>query len=160
MMAQRIPSLTRSTYRKFLSQPRRLECTPVWVDPVAKVDKKSTENTASQLVPQFHRLSHGPESSKSIRDQVLATSINKPKVKSRSTPRVAEAEEADNHEVPDEDTRPTFKVDHRALRVFKILFFDSDTTTTAGEIAWRDFLHAMNSVGFSAEKLYGSVWHF
>ncbi|KAI0141523.1 hypothetical protein BJ166DRAFT_604128 [Pestalotiopsis sp. NC0098] len=160
MMAQKVPSLTRSTYKRFSTQPRRLERTPEWVEPVAKVNKKSTENAASQLVPQFHRLSHGPESSKSTRDQVLATSIGKPKVKRRGTPRVAEAEEADNQEVADEATRPTFKVDHRALRVFKILFFDSDATTTAGEVAWRDFLHAMNSVGFSAEKLYGSVWHF
>lgn len=160
MMAQKVPSLTRSTYKRFLTQPRRLERTPEWVEPVAKVNKKSTENAASQLVPQFHRLSHRPESSKSTRDQVLATSIGKPKVKRRGTPRVAEAEEADNQEVADEATRPTFKVDHRALRVIKILFFDSDATTTAGEVAWRDFLHAMNSVGFSAEKLYGSVWHF
>ena len=60
----------------------------------------------------------------------------------------------------DVDRRPTFMVDSRALKVFRTLFFHSAVTSTPGEVSWNDFLHAMTSVGFSAEKLYGSVWHF
>ncbi|KAK7977615.1 hypothetical protein PG988_005105 [Apiospora saccharicola] len=29
-----------------------------------------------------------------------------------------------------------------------------------GEVKWTEFLHAMWSVGFQSEKLYGSVWQF
>lgn len=53
-----------------------------------------------------------------------------------------------------------FPVDARALKVFRVIFFDPGANTTPGEVAWNDFLHAMDSVGFSAQKLYGSVWHF
>lgn len=57
-----------------------------------------------------------------------------------------------------EDTQPTFVVDARALRVFRTLFHDPSVTSTPGEIPWNDFLHALTSTGFAAEKLYGSVW--
>jgi hypothetical protein len=53
-----------------------------------------------------------------------------------------------------------FAVDARALKVFKTVFFTPSITATPGEIKWPDFLHAMASVGFVPEKLYGSVWHF
>jgi hypothetical protein len=33
-------------------------------------------------------------------------------------------------------------------------------TELPGEIPWTDFLHALKAVGFQAEKLYGSAWHF
>lgn len=33
-------------------------------------------------------------------------------------------------------------------------------TSTPGEVTWNDFLHAMASTGFAAEKLYGPVWQF
>ncbi|KAK5989973.1 hypothetical protein PT974_08236 [Cladobotryum mycophilum] len=51
-------------------------------------------------------------------------------------------------------------VDTRALKVFRTLFFNAAVTSTPGEISWNDFLHAMTSTGFAAEKRYGSVWQF
>ncbi len=58
------------------------------------------------------------------------------------------------------DNQPVFQVDARALKVFRIVFFNPNVHTTPGEVAWTDFLHAMSSTGFTAQKLYGSVWHF
>ncbi|EPE05514.1 hypothetical protein F503_02253 [Ophiostoma piceae UAMH 11346] len=52
------------------------------------------------------------------------------------------------------------KVDPRALKVFRALYFNPDGGSTFGEIPWNDFVNAMSSVGFHAEKMYGSLWHF
>ncbi|KAG0348767.1 hypothetical protein BG004_004234 [Podila humilis] len=47
-----------------------------------------------------------------------------------------------------------------APAVFSTLFYQPSPSAQPGEIPWNDFLHAMTSTGFGAEKLYGSVWHF
>jgi len=70
-------------------------------------------------------------------------------------PQAAEALEYETPEKP-----PKFEVDARALKVFKTIFFTPSISATPGEIKWPDFLHAMTSVGFAPEKLYGCVWHF
>ncbi|KAK5205418.1 hypothetical protein LTR47_005505 [Exophiala xenobiotica] len=54
----------------------------------------------------------------------------------------------------------TFKLKDRALGVFRTVFYTEDPNDRQGEVDWKDFLHAMTKVGFAAEKLYGSVWHF
>jgi hypothetical protein len=59
-----------------------------------------------------------------------------------------------------EDQQPQFKVDRRALKAFKTIFFTPSSSSQPGEVPWADFLHAMVSTGFTAEKLYGSVWQF
>ena len=51
-------------------------------------------------------------------------------------------------------------VDPRTFKVLQTLFYTSSTTATPGEIPWKEFLHAMTSIGFQAEKLYGSAWQF
>lgn len=51
-------------------------------------------------------------------------------------------------------------VDKRALKVFDTLFFVPKAHAQSGELEWKDLLHAMTSIGFSAAKIYGSVWMF
>ncbi|KAE8443360.1 hypothetical protein EG329_001918 [Mollisiaceae sp. DMI_Dod_QoI] len=58
------------------------------------------------------------------------------------------------------DKQPTFKVDKAALKVFNTLFFVPGQSGAPGEIPWIDFLRAMASTGFAAQKLYGSIWQF
>jgi hypothetical protein len=53
-----------------------------------------------------------------------------------------------------------FKVDKRAFKVFKILFYTPNTNDHPGEIPWTDYLHAFRAVGFSVEKMHGSAWQF
>lgn len=57
-------------------------------------------------------------------------------------------------------TDPVFRVDKRALKVFKTIFFTPSISSLPGEVTWGDFVHALCLTGFSAEKLYGSVWVF
>ncbi|CAJ2503112.1 Uu.00g105060.m01.CDS01 [Anthostomella pinea] len=53
------------------------------------------------------------------------------------------------------------QVDQRALKIFNTLFFvPTASSQQPGETPWVDFLHAMNATGFTAEKWYGSAWHF
>lgn len=66
-----------------------------------------------------------------------------------------EATEPNEHNAQSKST-----VDGRAFKVFRTLFHNPRVTSTPGEVPWADFLHAMASMGFAAEKLYGSVWQF
>lgn len=82
----------------------------------------------------------------------------KPDVKAANTR--ADAAAAIEDDLNPEDPQPTMAVDARALEVFRCLFHNPETTSTPGEVLWTDFLHALASTGFTAEKLYGSVWQF
>lgn len=56
--------------------------------------------------------------------------------------------------------KPIFTVDKRAKKTFSVLFYTPSSHDTPGDTTWIDFVHAMLSIGFVAEKLYASVWHF
>jgi hypothetical protein len=60
----------------------------------------------------------------------------------------------------DRGSQPTFHIDALALKVFETLFYTPSLTDPPGGVTWTDFLHALASIGFGAEKLYGSVWQF
>lgn len=53
-----------------------------------------------------------------------------------------------------------YVVPKRALKVFKTIFFTFGTTSHVGDIAWRDFVDALNAVGLVGQKLRGSAWRF
>ncbi|KAH6659289.1 hypothetical protein BKA67DRAFT_589404 [Truncatella angustata] len=161
-------NLDGTAYKQMLSQPRYLQRTLKWIEPAAKKDQtlntnQSFEDWSSQLAAPLSRLNFGPEPPVSARKEILAAGGTKAKIKSHGAPSAmsaASAEEAVLSTMSLGDSQPTFAVDARALKVFRIIFFDPAANTTAGEVVWKDFLHAMDSTGFSAQKLYGSVWHF
>ncbi|KAJ3579646.1 hypothetical protein NPX13_g909 [Xylaria arbuscula] len=166
MLCKKAGDLSNTAYRRVLSQPRYLQRTPKWVEPAAKkeVDANRPQNSGSYeyLLPHS-RLFQGADTALSARVEALALGAGKTKVKRRGVPGDEPVGAEDALPSPPgnlEDHQPTFKVDSRALKVFRTVFFDPAANTTAGEVAWRDFLHAMDSTGFAAEKLYGSVWHF
>ncbi|KAH9886881.1 hypothetical protein F4778DRAFT_797768 [Xylariomycetidae sp. FL2044] len=143
LMYSNLGDLSDMALKPLLTQPRPLYRTPEWTPPL-----KSKE-TGSQ-----------PDSTSDV--DALLSSAGKTKHKTRGTPapgtrpgptQIASEETPDNSE-------PRFHVDARALKVFRILFYSSAVNTTPGEVAWPDFLHAMVCIGFGAQKLYGSVWHF
>jgi len=43
---------------------------------------------------------------------------------------------------------------------FSTIFFQPSASSHPGEVPWTEFLSAMNTIGFSPEKVYGSVWCF
>jgi hypothetical protein len=55
---------------------------------------------------------------------------------------------------------PVFKLDTRALRVTKALFYEPSDFDGPEEIPWGDFLHFMIAMKFNPLKLHGNLWHF
>ncbi|KAG9674466.1 hypothetical protein KCU99_g7054, partial [Aureobasidium melanogenum] len=65
----------------------------------------------------------------------------------------------------DSETSETLKktpfiVDKRAKRTLSALFYTPSSNDMPGDTTWTEFVHAMLSIGFVVEKLFGSVWHF
>ncbi|KAJ4327131.1 hypothetical protein N0V84_002393 [Fusarium piperis] len=152
----KVPTL-RSTYvYRLLSQPRMLRRTPEWVEPTTSTVKKVEDPDLDVLNRPLSNvfLDHSEDR--------LQGSKAQPKVKAK-TKGVPSAEPAAIPAVSEPDTldpQPTFHVDARTLKVFRTLFFNPEVSSTPGSVLWNDFLHAMVSTGFRAEKLYGSVWQF
>ncbi|KAI1448096.1 hypothetical protein F5Y02DRAFT_377285 [Annulohypoxylon stygium] len=66
----------------------------------------------------------------------------------------------DEVEEPPAPSQP-FEVNKRALKVFRALLFEGlGSYEVSKGIQWNDFVHAMLSIGFKAEKLFGSGWFF
>lgn len=157
--------LTGTALKNLLLQPRALQRTPEWTEP-AVVNQKDggskaiTSAAVDELYKPFSNLFIG-EGTKQT--STSASKHSKSKVKTRGISTAANENAmpgVDPSASEPPDTQPTFKVDARALKVFRVVFFDPTANTTPGEVAWNDFLQAMVTTGFAAQKLYGSVWHF
>ncbi len=160
----RTEDLGRTALGGLLSQSRTLQRTPEWVAPAVpergKMPKPepvlSVDDAVYRPLSTIHFASDATASGTAAQP--------KQKVKTRGAANPASPKEqqqlADAVTSLTLDQRPRFSVDARALRVFRMLFFQAAVTSTPGEVSWNDFLHAMTSTGFRAEKLYGSVWHF
>lgn len=153
----KVPTL-RSTYvYRLLSQPRMLRRTAEWVEPTRPTTNNKVEDPDLDVLnlPLSNVfLDHSEDRPQGPKVQ--------PKVKAK-TKGVPSAEPAAIPAAPEPDTsdpQPTFNVDARTLKVFRTLFFNPEVSSTPGSVIWNDFLHAMVSTGFRAEKLYGSVWQF
>ncbi|KAK3328093.1 hypothetical protein B0T19DRAFT_423676 [Cercophora scortea] len=158
---------------RLLSQPRVLQRTPKWVEPTrAEPKKKSTSVqdvdtslgnlTIANFRGEFDTSSNAfKKSDISLRNvksktRGIAHQTPSPQVEKSGTSAEVDSETQQEAQQPGQ----TFSVNARALKVFRTLFYNPSTTSTPGEVAWNDFLHAMTSMGFAVEKLYGSVWQF
>ncbi|KAJ0354076.1 hypothetical protein COL154_000082 [Colletotrichum chrysophilum] len=132
---------------------RSVQRTPEWVE-TAKAKAPAAEGQDPSLAAPFGGLSmqDTPKEKPSPRP--------KTKLKTKGAVPVAATTPVQDQEQPQAAKRPLFKVDKRALKVFNTLFFNPLTSSSPVEIPWTEFLHAMQSVGFHMEKLYGSAWKF
>ncbi|KAF2267621.1 hypothetical protein CC78DRAFT_62548 [Lojkania enalia] len=142
-----------------LAKDRCIQRTPPWTE-LVKSDPR--QNQIDYIYQPFSSVYHDP--SAQITGAFSRTTLTeKPaKLKTRGTPSTAteaiSAAQVDNLAVTDQ--QPMIAVDKRAHKVFKALFHSPLNPDIPGEIPWQDFLHAMISIGFSAEKLHGSAWNF
>ncbi|KAI1359476.1 hypothetical protein F5Y08DRAFT_319602 [Xylaria arbuscula] len=161
-------SMNGTAYKRLFSQPRYLQRTPEWVEPHSKKEDNSNEgqNPKTSLCDFVLNPFSGPFQVTgpvpSARAEALAAAAGRIKVKRCREPGIGSTSQLHVAPPPTSlpDLRPTFEVDARSLKVFRLVFFTQAANTTAGEVPWREFLHAMGSTGFTAQKLYGSVWHF
>ena len=145
--------------RHLLSDNRILRRTPEWVDnlEIGRQDVHS-EVLCKPLSQLYFELEHRTRKTLSSEEEPL----RKSKVKTRGSVQVMEL--PSTKVVPEANSEvgvgPSFTLDKRSFKVFSTLFYTPSRASQPGEIAWTDFLHAMGSVGFGIEKLYGSVWQF
>ncbi|KAL7627940.1 hypothetical protein AAE478_002135 [Parahypoxylon ruwenzoriense] len=164
LMYSSIGGLGGMALKRLLTQPRLLSRTPKWTEPPKLKETKPKPDLVSEVDALAKPLSafYFDLESPSARKEALAVA-GKAKVKTRGTPAPQAVEPALTQATPEEnpgDPQTRFKVNARALKVFRILFYNPAVHTTPGEVVWHDFLHAMAETGFSAQKLYGSIWHF
>jgi hypothetical protein len=162
---------------RLLSQNRVLQRTPEWLEPAPNGEAKATPascNTQEVVYRPLSTLYFGLEPSAASKSTSLPPPRrNKTKTKGQPRPRTDDDTASGSKETtlsPDTPTssdlaitveaQPQLPVDARALKVFRVLFHNPDITSAPGEVSWTDFLHAMTSMGFEAQKLYGSSWQF
>lgn len=154
-------SLDNTAVRQLLSQPRILQRTAEWIEP-AKAPSTPAGDVQSLCKPLSELYFDLEQRTEQTIDRSGA-SAPKTKEKTKGTAQTTDrlgtppAEPLERHRP---DKQPVFAVDKRAQKVFSTLFFTPSASAQPGEVAWADFLHAMNSTGFVPEKLYGSVWQF
>ncbi|KAL5420796.1 hypothetical protein PMIN04_006125 [Paraphaeosphaeria minitans] len=139
---------------QLLSQEKILHRTPEWVEQDNSAKQDLEYNITMPLSELYLDLEQRTQSTIGH-----TTSTPKaPKPKTKGTP----AAETDLPETvfAQPAAQPTFRLDARAFKVFRILFYTPQLNSTPGEVPWTEFLHAMVATGFAPEKLYGSVWQF
>ena len=158
-MAQKGGDLTGTALQNLLTS-RILQRTPEWSDPKTSSGKQvagGDKDVVKPLSEVYFELES--RTSKTLSD--TAARVLKEKVKTRGSgvPPPSSFTTTIPH-TPADKSPAIIPLDPRALKVFRTLSFTPSPSATPGEIPWTDFLHGMKSVGFGAEKLYGSVWHF
>lgn len=154
----KVGKLDGSASMRLLSQPRPLQRTTEWVDPIKPGKGKETA-PAEAIYKPMSALHIGPAPSS---NKDVDNDAPKVKVKTRGTADTSLSSSSDNasEDNVQSDPQPIFQVDARALKVVRTIFHDPSAAAAQGEVPWQDFLHTLTSVGFAAEKLYGSVWQF
>lgn len=139
---------------QLLSKSRILERTAEWSEPVKDVEMGdlAVEKPLSELYLDLELRTERTNGS---------SQLDKPeaKTKTRGTTAV-QTQTAEPMPPAPSKSHQTFALEPRPLKVFRTLFHTPSTAAMPGEVSWTDFLHAMVSISFQVEKLYGSVWQF
>lgn len=152
-----------SAHLPLFSQPRLIQRTPKWVEPVNQPKRQapgSATNTDSEAIYKpMSTLYIVPSNNKA---ENVESEMPKVKTKTRGKTDTSLSSSSDkaSEDAGSSDPHPIFLVDARTLKVIRTIFHDPSAAAPQGELPWQDFLHALTSVGFAAEKLYGSVWQF
>lgn len=134
--------------------------TPKWVEPVKSASTTPDRQDQDDLVKPLSDLYFNLEQRTERTVDRKTPAHPSPKAKTHGP---ATQQTSAGSQPPPERERyepPLFYVDKRALKVFRILFYAPSVSSEPGEIPWNDFLHALSTIGFRAEKMYGSVWQF
>ncbi|KAI1383317.1 uncharacterized protein F4822DRAFT_420185 [Hypoxylon trugodes] len=136
---------------------RNVNRTKLWVAP-SETPKKGKKGES--VLDEFDKLMlEVREENEKVKRRI------KSKAKGKSTKKATEETEAEAEgeatlAPPPPPPTPLFKVDKRAMKVFNAILYDQPDTSQLGDVTWNDFVYAMIAVGFKAEKMFGSGWHF
>ncbi|USW52715.1 hypothetical protein Slin15195_G060340 [Septoria linicola] len=135
----------------------QMQRTPDWIEQARGKKAVEVVDLLKPVSEIYFDLEHGMEDTRIGSDETC--NVQSKQKTSNAPPVLASKDQTAPVTVPP-DIEPVFKVDQRALKVFKTLFHTPSLTGIPGDIAWPDFIHALTSIGFQADKLYGSVWYF
>ena len=135
---------------------RVLYRTPPWTKPPKIPNSINSLSKGTTPVLPFSGYIHdtSKEITGSFRKSFVATKAKE------KTHEAAEVSPERATTVPTESPHTAYTIDKSSFRVFRNMFRSPDSPDQLGQVIWTDFLHAMVSIGFAAEKLQGSVWHF
>lgn len=153
-----------------ITEGRTIRRTPPWFEP-PKVRREAVEAPKpagpEYIYQSFSLLNHDQKSEiTGAFDRLSLNDKSKPKTRGTAGPNADRARLNVGARLEDQQQdaashqQPIFHLDKRAHRVFKVLFHSPLSGNTPSEVRWTDFLHALASTGFSAEKLHGSAWQF
>ncbi|TGO49488.1 hypothetical protein BOTNAR_0429g00010 [Botryotinia narcissicola] len=127
---------------------RTVEKIPDWIAPVrlAKVFPKSFQATT---IPQF-------SINETTSSFVTPEEKIKPKIRGEPNPSANLVEDIPDAR-PSEPKERIYKLKARALKVFKVLFFQPSESNIPGVLPWTEFKYAMVATGFNVQKLHGSA---
>jgi hypothetical protein len=140
-------------------QERTLQRTPPWVEPEHSSRTEKPSESPEYIYVPFSTAPHDPTKQITGVFNKLTVATNQ-KIKRHGVPGAECGVQQEAEIFPTEDTQPAFHLDKRAHKVFRNLFHSPLSRDQPGEIPWADFLHAMVSTGFAAQKLQGSAWQF
>jgi len=158
----------KETYlQRFLTQSRDLQRTPTWVEPTKDTPKTVRLHTSIKELDLNRQLLTERTISE---DKQIAQAKVKTKTRRDTKPagldgdahgvEPLEDQIRATENVTTEEHNTIFKLNARALKVFKTIFFTTSIDATPGEVSWADFLYAMKAIGFAPEAMGGSEWHF
>ncbi|KAI5275927.1 hypothetical protein E4T47_01103 [Aureobasidium subglaciale] len=150
---------------------RKIHRTKPWVEPKDSGCKPELlENDKDEEIGLPMHVYHSNALCSHIKKSELLGNVNPTRAKAKTRPDepvTSAAQERRRDLVTSVEERDAvdikkIKVDGRAFKVFATMFHvpSAKEQHNTGEVAWTDFLHAMENIGFSAEKLYGSSWQF
>ena len=141
---------------------RTIRRTPEWVEPspVATIAAKSSMETLPESLPL---LKLEQRSSQFVDEQEKLPPKTKTKTRCQPT-NLHESEDSNSqeneHSTAQEPAGERIPVSNKVLRAFSALFHLPLTDAIPGQLPWKEFVHAMSHVGFSAESITGSAWVF
>ncbi|EHK18340.1 uncharacterized protein TRIVIDRAFT_172676 [Trichoderma virens Gv29-8] len=144
---------------------KTLQRTPDWIEEEGSIiprpvrQRKASQGDDEDYKPPFAPCDDQSDSPGKFRQDSRHCLQIKVKTKGQAHKAVAQVDVRAIEEVTSESI-PLIPVDKRALKVFRVLFYNPDVTSSPGEVPWNDFIHAMVCIGFSAQKLQGSIWQF
>ena len=122
-----------------------------------KQHRKKTVDQRPSETPAF-----GTSPAPEIFSKLSTEPRKKQKTRGKIDPGSASSTTEPETTIPQESEPPvqTFSLSSRALKTMRALYPISTEDRKGRTVMWRDFLHAMYSLGFGVQKRHGSEWYF
>ena len=150
-MRQHVSAASYEALQKFMPKKDEIQRTPDWKEP------SEIAHEASATV----NLDSGDNDGENLSDQTSSLNLTgKMKTGAQSSQETPTDQNGQPITTSAPLRGPVFSLEETPYKVFSTLFYQPLVQSAPGEVAWTDFVHAMEKIDFVPEKLYGLVWRF